>query len=153
MTDRTPREVRTDCYCPGSPHPDGDLFVLPADLPMEAGHAAAIAATNAVAGDAEPAIVGAILRNKGISEWNLVDAEGRPMPLTGKNVAARVTWEKGGAALINAVYAQYVTAQVPLASENSTKETDDSSPNGQMESLTSPKTPSSRKRRTSSGSS
>ena len=152
-TDTTPREVRlATCYCPGAPHPDGDRFVLPAELPVEAG-LAAVTALGQVGtdGDAAAALIGAILRNGGIAQWNLVDDEGSPLRINPTNVAARVTWQKGGVELSNAVFAQYVSGKdlTPFGLTNSTKPTVESSPNGQTEPSTSPKTRSPRRRRAS----
>ena len=153
MTTSEPREVRTACYCPGTPHPDGDRFVLPAELPVEAG----IAAVSALAsvgehGDAAAALIGAILRNGGISEWNLVDDAGDSIRITPAHVAARVTWQRGGVELSNAAFGQYVNGKdlTPFGLTSSTKPTAGSSRNGQTASSTSPKTRSSRKRPASS---
>lgn len=153
MTDPTPREVRlATCYCPGTPHPDGDRFVLPADLPIEAGIAAvsALASTGAD-GDAAASLIGAILRNGGIAEWNLVDENGDRLRITPSNVAARVTWQRGGVDLSNAAFAQWVHGKdlTPFGLTNSTSSTADSSPSGPTAPSTSPRTTSSSKRRAS----
>ena len=154
MTDPTPREVETACFCAGSPHPR-DRFVLPAELPFEAGVAAISAITDAQAGGADmgAALIGAILRNKGISEWNLVDEEGKDLPLNARNVGARLTWQKGGVELANAAYVQWIRGQdlAPFGLASSQTPTDDSSPNGQTEPSTLPTTRTSRKRRARSG--
>lgn len=150
----TPREVRlATCYCPGEPHPDGDRFVLPAELPIEAG----IAAVTALAevgpdGDAAAALIGAILRNGGISEWNLVDADGSRLRINPSTVAARVTWSKGGVELSNAAFAQYVNGKdlTPFGLTNSGSKNGASSPTGPTAPSISPKTRSSRKPRASS---
>ena len=148
MTDLTPREVETACHCAGSPHPR-DRFVLPAELPIPAGIAAITALSQVGAhGDAAAALINAILVNGGISEWNLLDDEGNRLPLTPDNVARRVTWQKGGVELSNAAFAQYVNGKdlAPFGLTSSRSKTAKSSPNGQTEPSTSPKTRSSRKR-------
>lgn len=154
MTDLTPREVRlAKCFCPGEPHPDGDRFVLPAELPIEAGIAAVSALASVGAdGDAAASLIGAILRNGGIAEWNLTDENGDRLRITPSNVAARVTWQRGGVELSNAAFAQFVNGKdlTPFGLTNSTSSTGGSSPNGQTAPSTSPKTRSSRKRPASS---
>ena len=150
MTDLTPREVRLSrCYCAGTPHTDGDLFVLPAELPIPAG----IAAVSALAqvgpsGDAAAALINAILVNGGIQSWNLLDDNGDRLPINPTNVAARVTWQKGGVELANAAFTQFVNGKdlTPFGLTTSRKRTARSSPNGQTEPSTSPRTRSSRKR-------
>lgn len=149
MTDTMPREVQTACHCPGTPH-EHDRFVLPAELPVEAG----IAAVTALAevgpdGDAAAALIGAILRNGGIGEWNLVDEAGDRLRINPTNVAARVTWQRGGVELSNAAFAQWVNGKdlTPFGLTNSRKSNGTPSPAGPTAPSTSPKTPSSRKRR------
>jgi hypothetical protein len=148
MTEPTPREVETACHCVGSPH-QRDRFVLPADLPIPAGIAAVSAlAQVGPAGDAAAALINAILVNGGISEWNLLDENGDRLPINPTNVAARVTWQKGGVELSNAAFAQYVNGKdlTPFGLATSRKRTAKSSPNGQTEDSTSPRTSSSRRR-------
>lgn len=152
MTDSVgPREVRlAKCYCAGEPHPDGDTFVLPAELPVPAGIAAITAlASVGESGDAAAALINAILLNGGIKEWNLVDDDGSALRVSPNNVAARVTWSKGGVELSNAAFAQFVNGKdlTPFGLTNSTSSTAASSPNGRTATSTSPKTSSSRKRR------
>ena len=147
MTDPTPREVETACFCAGSPH-QRDLFVLPAELPITAGIAAISALAQVGEGDAGGALINAILVNGGIREWNLVDDDGKPLPLTPTNVTRRVTWQRGGVELANAAFAQYVNGKdlTPFGLTSSQRTTAASSPNGQTADSTSPKTRSSRKR-------
>ncbi len=148
MTDLTSRDVETACHCAGSPH-ERDRFVLPADLPIPAGIAAVSAlASVGPSGDAAAALINAILVNGGIADWNLVDDQGNRLPINPTNVAARVTWQKGGAELSNAAFAQWVVGKdlTPFGLGTSRKRTAASSPNGQTAPSTSPKTRSSRKR-------
>lgn len=149
MTDPTPREVRLSrCYCPGEPHPDGDRFVLHAELPIPAGIAAITAlAQVGASGDAAAALINALLLNGGIAEWNLVDDEARPLPINADNVARRVTWQKGGVELSNAAFAQWVNGKdlTPFGLTSSASRTAESSPNGRTATSTSPKTRSSAK--------
>jgi len=146
MTDPTPREVETACFCPGSPH-QRDHFVLPAEMPPRAGIAAISALSQVGGGDAAGALIEAILVNGGISEWNLVDAEGSPIPVTPNNVIARVTWQRGGVELSNAAFAQYVNGKdlAPFGLTNSRSRNGKSSPAGQTAPSTSRKTRSSPK--------
>ena len=149
MTDPTPREVRLSrCYCPGEPHPDGDRFVLHAELPIPAGIAAITAlAQVGTSGDAAAALINALLLNGGISEWNLIDEDGNRLPINADNVARRVTWQKGGVELSNAAFAQWVNGKdlTPFGLTSSASRTGGSSPNGQTATSTSPKTRSSAK--------
>lgn len=150
MTDPTARVVETACHCAGSPH-QRDRFVLPAELPVEAGISAisALAQIGDSGGDAGAALIGAILRNGGISEWNLLDDEGNMVPLNPSNVSKRVTWQRGGVELSTAVFQQYVNGKdlTPFGLTSSLNGTASSSPAGPTEVLTSPKTRSSRKPR------
>lgn len=150
MTDPTPREVRlTRCYCPGEPHPDGDRFVLHAELPIPAGIAAISALQQLVgsAGDKAAGLINALLLNGGIAEWNLVDDKGHPLPINADNVARRVTWPRGGVELSNAAFAQWVNGKdlAPFGLTSSASRTDESSPNGRTATSTSRKTRSSEK--------
>lgn len=154
MTTPEPREVRlAKCFCPGEPHPDGDRFTLPAELTVEAGIAAVSALASAGEhGDSAAALIGAILRNGGIAAWNLVDDGGNLLRITPANVAARVTWQKGGVELSNAAFEQWVSGKdlTPFGLTGSAPPTARSSPTGQTAPSTSAKTPSSKKRRASS---
>ncbi len=147
MTESTSREVETACFCAGSPH-ERDRFVLPAELPPRAGIAAISALAQVGGGDAAGALIEAILVNGGISEWNLVDDAGKPLPLNPDNVISHVTWQRGGVELSNAAFAQYVNGQdlTPFGLTNSQKRNGKSSPAGPTVFSTSPKTRSSRKR-------
>lgn len=147
MTDQSPREVETACFCAGSPH-SGDRFVLSAELPVPAG----IAAVSALAqvgphGDAAAALINAILVNGAITEWNLVDENGERLPINPTNVSQRVTWQKGGVELSNAAFAQYVSGKdlAPFGLTSSAKKNGRSSPTGRTATSTSPKTRSSSK--------
>lgn len=153
MTDPTPREVRLSrCYCPGEPHPDGDRFVLHAELPIPAGIAAITAlAQVGTSGDAAAALINALLLNGGIAEWNLTELDDKgnsvPLSINADNVARRVTWQRGGVELSNAAFAQWVNGKdlTPFGLTNSARPTAASSPNGRTATSTSPKTRSSAK--------
>ena len=155
MTEPTPREVRLKrCYCPNTPHPDGDHFVLHAELPTRAGISAITAlAQVGESGDAAAALIDSLLKNGGIAEWNLVDDDGNALPISADNVARRVTWQKGGVELSNAAFAQWVNGKdlAPFGLTSSASRTARSSRNGQTEPSTSPKTRSSSKRPAPSG--
>lgn len=151
MTEPTPRTVvLKQCYCPQSPHADGDRFVLHAELPIPAGIAAITAlAQVGTSGDAAAALINALLLNGGIAEWNLIDLDGNGnaylLPINADNVARRVTWQKGGVELSNAAFAQWVNGKdlTPFGLTSSVSRTAASSPNGQTATSTSPRTRSS----------
>lgn len=143
-----PREVRTACHCAGSPH-EHDLYTLAAELPIEAGIAAASAlASLGQHGNAAASLIGAIVRNGAIERWNLVSTDGKPLPINPDTVAKRVTWTKGGVELTNAVFEQYVNGAdlAPLGLVTSQPTSTKSSPTGPTASSTSPKTRSSSRR-------
>jgi hypothetical protein len=146
MSEPTPRVVETSCFCAGKPH-EQDRYVLPARLPPRAGIAAVTALTAAGEhGDAAGVLIEAILVNGGISEWNLVDDEGKELPLTPDNVAERVTWDRGALELSNGVFAQYVQGQLGFFGLGTfPKRSAKSSPNGRTAASTSARTRSSPK--------
>lgn len=69
-----------DCACPGTPHPAGDTVVLRDHLSFAA-NTRALSLIYA----SEPALVTAampVYLHDGPTSWNLVDADGSPVPLT-----------------------------------------------------------------------
>lgn len=75
-----------DCACPGAPHPDGDVAYLRPHLNF-AGGVAVVAALQqgseaAAAGDMTTltGILGPVYLLHGMSGWNLLDADGEPVP-------------------------------------------------------------------------
>lgn len=78
-----PVEVRfSDCRCPGSPHPDGDVAYLRPFLDY-AGGAEALRAMRQAGGDVErfDELVGPVYIRRGMLGWNRVDEDGEPVPL------------------------------------------------------------------------
>lgn len=70
-----------DCACPDTPHPDGDVVYLLPKLSIAGGIAAEQDMTNAQ-GDSDKLIslwLQTFLRH-GAAGWNLVDANGEPVP-------------------------------------------------------------------------
>lgn len=137
-----PVEVRlSECYCPESPHPDGDIFVLADELPIEAGVAASAALAGSRNANAAATLVGALARHGAIESWNLLDKDGDPVPITPDTVAARVTWLKGGVELSNAILTKYLgNGGGPLGLMTSPKTRSSSSRRGPTATSTSRKT-------------
>ena len=78
-----PVEVRfSDCRCPGTPHPDGDVAYLRPFLDY-AGGAEALRAMRSADGDVErfDELVGPVYIRRGMLGWNRVDESGEPLPL------------------------------------------------------------------------
>lgn len=90
-----PVEVRfSDCRCPGSPHPDGDLAYLRPFLDY-AGGAEALRAMRQAAGDIErfPELVAPVYIRRGLVGWNRVDESGAPLPLP-PDPSTDLPWEE-----------------------------------------------------------
>jgi len=87
------------CGCTGTPH-DGDEVYLARHLSMTGGMAAQ-AAISESDGDAIrlQELLARIWISHGIVGWNLVDADGDPLPVDTANVAARLPYGKGGMAV------------------------------------------------------
>ena len=76
-------EVRfSDCRCPGSPHPDGDVGYLRPFLDY-AGGAEALRAMAKAEGDVSlfAELVGPVYIRRGLVGWNRLDEAGEPLPL------------------------------------------------------------------------
>ena len=87
--------VRTTCHCPGTPH-DADLFWLADELPMAAGLAASGAMQESSSeADLLASVIPAMLRNGALVRWNLVDDDGKPLPINARTISERLTWVKG----------------------------------------------------------
>lgn len=78
-----PVEVRfSDCVCPGTPHPEGDVAYLRPFLDY-AGGADALRAMRAADGDAElfDQLLGPVYLRRGMVGWNRLTEDGKPLPL------------------------------------------------------------------------
>lgn len=119
--------IKTPCYCPNKPH-ENDEFTLAEELPMGAGLAAAVAGA---AGGGVEVMVPAMLRNGAIVRWNLVDEEGKELPITAETVDGRLTWATAKE-FLNEALPRLVSglSGVPLGSAPSPKKTERSSRNG-----------------------
>lgn len=82
-----------DCSCPGTPHPDGDFAYLRPFLDY-AGGAEALRVIRDSGGDASrfDELLGPVFIRRGVVEWNLLDAQGDPVPVTAEAVDA-LRWE------------------------------------------------------------
>jgi len=75
----TPVKFR-DCACPNTPHPKGDTVTFHEKLPFHANVAAVSAIFNGD-GQANANKAWEVYLHEGPAAWNLVDAEGEPVPL------------------------------------------------------------------------
>jgi hypothetical protein len=82
----TPVRFRA-CACPGTPHPKGDTVTFHPQLPFEA-NVAAVSAIFSGDGDSNANKAWAVYLHNGPAAWNLVDAEGEPVPLTREAIDA-----------------------------------------------------------------
>jgi len=69
-----------DCACPGTPHPNGDTVTFRPQLDFDGN----VAALSAIFGEGEPVASKAwrVYLFEGPVAWNLLDADGDPLPLT-----------------------------------------------------------------------
>lgn len=85
------------CYCPETPHADGDVVYLAPSLSMTGGMAAQAAIAEGIS---DPMLMqerlAAIWTRFGIVDWNLVDEGGHPIPINPANIAAALPYGKGG---------------------------------------------------------
>lgn len=70
-----------DCACPGTPHPDGDTVTFRPKLPFEASIEALQLMFKDGPGKAQSGNAWPVYLRHGPVAWNLVDAEGDPLPL------------------------------------------------------------------------
>lgn len=84
------------CYCPGTPHEDGDVVFLAPTLSMAGGMAAQSAMT---AGFTDAIrlqeMLATIWIRHGVVGWNLVDEDG-PLEVNERNVEMALPYGKGG---------------------------------------------------------
>lgn len=112
-----PTEVRVECPCPGTPHPDGDTVYLKEepDVPMYVawnvtfegvqGSSLSISEWHA---DMQGAFAGVYLRH-GIRGWTFVDEKGDAILITPTTVNRLLPFMKGGKAVVDACDALYGT--------------------------------------------
>lgn len=137
------------CYCPGTPHEDGDVVYLAPVLSMTGGMAATSVFAAALEGASSIAIqemLADIWVRHGVVGWNLLDEGGKPVELTPSNVAAALPYGKGGrlvAEKADDLYAEDITG--PLVQRLS-----NISPTGPTNGSTSRTPKSSRKRQSRS---
>lgn len=82
-----------DCSCPGTPHADGDIAELRPYLDYPGG-AEALAAIQSAGGDTNrfAELLGPVFIRRGVMAWNLLDADGDPVPVTPEALNA-LRWE------------------------------------------------------------
>jgi hypothetical protein len=89
MTDELVPVRMSDCRCPGSPHPDGDIAYLRPYLLFEGGMEA-LRAMSRADGDVSlfGTLVGPVYIRHGVVSWNRLDDAGEPVPVTPEALAA-----------------------------------------------------------------
>ena len=89
-------EVVVPCSCPGKPHEQDTVSLLPTmDVRIGSAAMAAMKAAPSSIPDLEGALSGAFL-HFGPRAWTLVDERGDPLPLTIENIDERLSWVNGG---------------------------------------------------------
>ena len=89
-------EVVVPCSCPGTPHDQDTVSLLPEpDIRIGAAVMAAIRATPASIPEMEGAIA-EVLIQVAPRAWTFVDEKGNPLELTRDAIAERLTWNQGG---------------------------------------------------------
>lgn len=85
------------CYCPGTPHADGDVVYLAPQLSMAGGMAAQAAIAEGIT---DPMVMqerlATIWTRYGIVGWNLLDEDGRAVDIDAGSIAACLPYGKGG---------------------------------------------------------
>jgi hypothetical protein len=88
------------CECPGTPHGDGDVVYLSPALSASGGMAAQGAISDAGTDTVRlQELLWRIYRDHCVVGWNLLDAEGEPVPLTSENKDQALPFGKGGQAV------------------------------------------------------
>ena len=113
------------CLCPGEPHRDGDVVYLAPVLSTLAGQAAQGAIQDAKADGARlEELLWRIYRDLCITDWNFLDEDGDPVPLTPENRERGLPFMKGGrlvAEKADELYAQDVLAPLRARVESAQK--------------------------------
>jgi len=147
MDDLIPVRFR-DCSCPGTPHPDGDVAELRPFLDYPGG-AEALAAIQKAGDDTDrfAELLGPVFIRRGVVSWNLLDAEGEPVPVT-REALDGLRWEDAYELADRAddIYGAQVLAPLVRRMSNSSK-------NGRTSGSTRPRAKRSPRRPTQSGSS
>jgi hypothetical protein len=155
MPENIPVRFR-DCSCPGTPHPDGDVAELVPYLNYKAGHEALRSITITVPDPKTgedvsvfrpmedwPVYLVPVYLTYAVEAWNVVDAEGEPVPL--HPALEELRWEDAYELGDKAddLYGAQVLAPLVKRASVSTKA-------GRTNGSTPPRRPSSRKPRTRS---
>lgn len=105
------------CPCEGTPHPDGDIVYLHAELSAPAGIRARSFFAAAMTGSLEPVDVeeriAELWLSIGVSRWTFLTDDGKPIPVTPENVVRALPYGKGGrevADMADDLYVASVTA-------------------------------------------
>lgn len=100
------------CPCAGTPHPDGDIVYLHAELSAAGGMA-----VQGFISEPDPIrlqeLLARVWLGHGVAAWTFLDDDGKPIPLTPENVVRALPYAKGGrlvADKADALYAEAVLA-------------------------------------------
>lgn len=136
------------CPCPGRPHPDGDTVSLYPKMGLQDGAYAQGKIIAAMEGRADSDEVTALLMTlycrKGVAAWSMVDDKGKPLEVTPEAIEQRLLSDFSVGRVVaekaDALYSPALIDPLRIAVGKSLRPTPT---NGS----TSPKTPSSRRRR------
>lgn len=140
-------EVRLDaCYCPGTPHETDVVYLRPA-LTMAGGMAAMGAIQDGMTDQILlQELLAKVWMRHGIVGWNLVDEEGRPLPVDPGTIEAALPYARGGRLVADAADELYARSILdPLEAKLRSI-----SPSGRTNGSTSTPRPSTRRRRSPS---
>lgn len=102
------------CPCEGTPHPDGDVVYLHAELSAAAGIRARSFFAQGMTGEASSEDIQEAIANLWlsmcVSAWTFVFDDGRPIPVTPENVIRALPYAKGGRQVADAADDLYVAS-------------------------------------------
>lgn len=115
MTDSTLIPVPVGaCRCPGTPHEDGDVVYLFAELGMEGGLAIMAAVDLADGNEASLAAIYRVMVERGVADWTFVDDKGERIDINPITIRGALPWMKGGSEVARAAIQQYAGILAPL---------------------------------------
>lgn len=110
------------CYCPGTPHGDGDVVYLAPALSMAGGMAAQAAAVEGLTDSIRlQELLATIWLRHGVVGWNLLDEDGKALSLDPATIDRALPYGKGGrlvAEKADDLYAEDILAPLVKWSEN-----------------------------------
>ncbi len=104
--DSAPNIVTIDCTCPGKPH-EQDTIVLNPEVSLPLGIAAAAVISRMTDQTTGIGELSPVYLRFGVIAWTLVDANGKPEPVTPERITARLTYANGGFEVVEAAAGLY----------------------------------------------